>query len=79
MIPLDNNGYKFELFLHDCHKLCAPEKFGIVEGKREEEFAPMKNPPGTGEDTPDTARAMMSKLHQGWMKRHSVEFESIFL
>lgn len=75
LTPKEPNGYKFELFIHDCFQLCTPEKFGIIEAKREEEFAPVKNAPGSLEDSPDTARALMSRLHQSWLKRYSVEFE----
>lgn len=75
--PLENNGYKFELFLHDCFQLCTSDKFGIMEVKRDEEFAPVKNAPGSAEDSPDTARALISKLHQNWLRNYGVEFDSI--
>jgi len=74
--PSEPNGYKFELFIHDCFQLCAPEKFGVIEAKREEEFAPVKNAPGAAEDSPDTARALISRLHQGWLKKYAIEFEA---
>lgn len=76
MIPLEPNGYKFELYLSDCFQLCAVDKFGLVETKREEEFAPIINAPGSKEDTPEIAREMLSKLHMSWLERHSVEFDS---
>jgi len=60
--PLEPNGYKFELYIPDVYLLCDPDKFGLLEVKREEEFAPVKNAPGESVDSPDTARNLMSKL-----------------
>ncbi|CAM6111194.1 unnamed protein product [Calypogeia fissa] len=34
---------------------------------REEEFAPVKNAPGTNVDPPDTARTMLLRLHLNWV------------
>ena len=56
-----NNGYKFELFIFDSFPLCS--KFGCIEIHRDDEFAPVKNAPTEKEDTPDTARELVSKLH----------------
>ena len=75
MIPLDNNGYVFELFIQDCYMLCDPDKFGIIEAKRAEEYAPIKKPSREAEDSTATARELMSKLHRGWLQKHAVEFE----
>ena len=77
VIPLEPNGYKFELSIHDCYLLCDPEKFGIIEAIREDEYAPVKNAPGESEDTPDTAKELMSQLHQRWLKRRSIEIEGM--
>ena len=72
--PSDINGYKFELFYFDILPLSDPEKFGLIEVKREEEFAPVKNAPGAAQDSPDTARTLMSQLHQGWLEQRGVKF-----
>lgn len=56
-----------------------PDKFGMMEVRRESEFAPVKNAPGAAEDSPDTARELMSRLHQGWFEKQGVKFDSIFL
>lgn len=63
------------MFIFDVLPLSKPEKFGLVEVKREEEFAPVKNAPGALEDSPDTARRLLSQLHQNWFKKHGVKFQ----
>lgn len=52
-----------------------PEKFGLIEVKREEEFAPVKNAPGTNQDSPDTARFLISTLHQSWLETRGIKFD----
>ncbi len=73
--PEDINGYKFELFIFDVFPLVEPEQFGLVEVKREEEFAPVKNAPGAKEDSPDTARALVSNLHKSWFSNNGIKIE----
>ena len=46
----------------------------MLEVLREEEFAPVKNPPGTKEDSPDSARELISRLHQNWLKDYEIKF-----
>jgi UDP-N-acetylglucosamine/UDP-N-acetylgalactosamine diphosphorylase len=75
--PLENNGYKFELFITDAYLLCEPEKFGLLEALREEEFAPVKNAPGSADDSPDTARALISRLHQKWLIAKGLGFSKV--
>jgi UDP-N-acetylglucosamine/UDP-N-acetylgalactosamine diphosphorylase len=53
--PEVENSYKFELFYFDIFSLCPTSKFGVLEVKREEEFGPVKNAPGSKEDSPETA------------------------
>lgn len=55
MKPDTNTGVKFELFIFDAFPLA--DSIGILEVNRDEEFAPVKNAPGSKEDSPDTARA----------------------
>jgi UDP-N-acetylglucosamine/UDP-N-acetylgalactosamine diphosphorylase len=58
--PTDNNGIKLETFIFDVFPLC--EKMAVMDVERSEEFAPVKNKPGSPSDSPDTARAMISDL-----------------
>ena len=57
--PDKPNGYKFELFFFDCFYMA--DGIALYEVSREEEFAPVKNP--NGEDSPESARSLISKLH----------------
>ena len=61
---LEPNGIKLEAFIFDSFPLAANSV--ILEVKREEEFSPVKNAPGSASDSPDTARAMIMALHRRW-------------
>lgn len=74
--PADINGFKYELFVFDTYPMAG--QFSLLEVNREEEFAPVKNPPGTPDDSPDSARALISQLHQSWLEKLGVHFASIF-
>jgi UDP-N-acetylglucosamine/UDP-N-acetylgalactosamine diphosphorylase len=39
----------------------------VLDVAREEEFAPVKNAPGSSSDSPDTARAYLSALAKKWV------------
>ncbi len=54
------NAYKFEQFIFDSFKLF--DNISILRGKREEDFAPVKNM--EGEDSPETAK----KLYENYWK-----------
>lgn len=54
--PEKPNGIKLEQFIFDCFPLLSMDKFACMEVKREDEFSPLKNAKGTGEDDPDTSR-----------------------
>ena len=54
--PEKPNGVKLEQFVFDCFPFLPMDKFACMEVKREEEFSPLKNAPGTGEDDPDTSK-----------------------
>jgi UDP-N-acetylglucosamine/UDP-N-acetylgalactosamine diphosphorylase len=64
--PDSNNGIKLEAFIFDVFTMSS--RMAILETVREEEFAPVKNAPGSATDSPDTARAMVSALAQRWIK-----------
>ena len=59
--PKSPNCYKFERFLFDVFGLF--ENISILRGKREEDFAPIKN--SEGEDSPETAK----KLYNDYWKK----------
>ena len=61
--PDTPNGYKFETFIFDALPLAR--KGVIMETIREREFAPVKN--ATGNDSPDTARALMQNEWRRWI------------
>ena len=58
--PDEANAYKFEQFIFDSFKLF--DDIAILRGKREEDFAPVKN--AEGEDSPATAK----KLYENYWK-----------
>ncbi|MCD6025000.1 MAG: UDP-N-acetylglucosamine pyrophosphorylase [Fibrobacteria bacterium] len=60
--PAAPNAYKFELFMFDLFPR-APG-MAVLDVARAEEFAPVKNKEGN--DSPATARAMITELHRGW-------------
>ena len=64
--PESNNGIKLETFIFDVFPLS--ERMAIWDVTREEEFAPVKNAPGSPSDSPDTARLAISNLAKGWVK-----------
>jgi len=59
-------GIKLELFIFDSFPLAKHTL--LVEVKREEEFSPVKNAPGSAMDSPDTARASILALHSRWIR-----------
>ncbi|MFH0975916.1 MAG: UTP--glucose-1-phosphate uridylyltransferase [Spirochaetota bacterium] len=59
----DVDSLKYEKFIFDT--LSLTDKNTILETRREEEFAPVKN--ANGVDSPDTAKKLMSNLHRKWL------------
>jgi UDP-N-acetylglucosamine/UDP-N-acetylgalactosamine diphosphorylase len=64
--PESNNGIKLETFIFDVFPLA--QNMAVMDVEREEEFAPVKNEPGSHCDSPDTARTMMSELAKRWVR-----------
>jgi len=73
--PLDNNGYTFELFTYDAFPMARPENFGLLEIKREDEYAPITQGSGAFDETPETAKLSLSLLHQKWFESKGVRFD----
>ncbi len=61
-------GYKFEKFVFDA--LPLTEQNFILETKREEEFAPVKNKSGV--DSVDSAQELMMNLYKKWLLQKNI-------
>lgn len=66
--PDKPNGIKLEQFVFDCFNLLPMDKFACMEVKREDEFSPLKNAPGTGEDDPGTSRRDILSQGRRWVE-----------
>lgn len=66
--PDQPNGIKLEQFVFDVFPLVPLKKFAAIEVKREDEFSPLKNARGTGEDDPDTSRRDIMQQGQRWIQ-----------
>ena len=58
VIPTEKNCYKFEAFIFDAFTFF--DDIAILRGKREEDFAPVKNKEGV--DSPKTAKELYEKF-----------------
>lgn len=63
VIPEKENCYKFEKFIFD--SFCLFDEIAILRGKREEDFAPIKNKDGV--DCPETAK----KLYEEYLAKNA--------
>lgn len=66
--PEKPNGIKLEQFVFDIFPRIPLDKFACFEVKREDEFSPLKNARGTGEDDPDTCRAHVLEQGKKWVE-----------
>lgn len=64
--PADNNALKFERFIFDL--LPAAQRAIVVECDEAAEFAPVKNAPGSGRDSPENVQAQMVAVHSDWLR-----------
>jgi len=64
--PEKPNGIKLEQFVFDCFPFLEMDKFACMEVKREDEFSPLKNARGTGEDDPDTSKKHIMSQGRRW-------------
>ena len=74
--PSAPNGIKLEQFVFDVFPLTPLEKFACMEVKREEEFSPLKNARGTGEDDPDTSKQDILNQGRRWVQNFGGMVES---
>lgn len=66
--PEKPNGIKLEQFIFDIFPMIALEKFASIEVRREDEFSPLKNARGTGEDDADTSKRDIMNQGQKWIE-----------
>jgi len=66
--PEKPNGIKLEQFVFDVFPLLNLNKFASMEVKREDEFSPLKNAKGTGEDDPDTSKKDILDQGKRWIQ-----------
>ncbi|KAF8935563.1 UDP-N-acetylglucosamine diphosphorylase [Dissophora ornata] len=59
--PKQVNGMKLEMFVFDVFPFT--QRMAVFEVDRREEFSPLKNAPGTGEDCPETSRRDILQQH----------------
>lgn len=71
--PAENNGVKLESFIFDVFPLS--QNMVLFEASRDDEFAPVKNAPGTATDSPDTAREMISEQAKRWARAAGAKLE----
>lgn len=69
--PQQPNAIKWERFIFDI--LPYAERAIVVEGDPQECFAPLKNAPGSNEDTPEHVQAQMSALYTRWLRSAGAE------
>jgi UDP-N-acetylglucosamine/UDP-N-acetylgalactosamine diphosphorylase len=66
--PEKPNGIKLEQFVFDCFPFITMDKFASMEIRREDEFSPLKNARGTGEDDPDTSKRDIMNQGRRWIQ-----------
>ncbi|EDN07906.1 UDP-N-acetylglucosamine pyrophosphorylase [Histoplasma capsulatum] len=66
--PERPNGIKLEQFVFDVFPLLPLDKFASIEVKREDEFSPLKNARGKGEDDPDTSKRDIMRQGARWIR-----------
>lgn len=66
--PEKPNGIKLEQFVFDVFPMLELNKFACLEVRREDEFSPLKNARGTGEDDPDTSKKDIMGQGKRWVE-----------
>lgn len=74
--PASPNGIKLEQFVFDVFPTLSLQenKFGMMEVLRDQEFSPLKNAPGTNQDSPETSRADLLAQSKQWLVRAGASF-----
>lgn len=67
IVPEKVNGIKMEKFVFDVFKFS--NRFTVLEVARNEEFSPLKNPPGTNKCSPEICLNDLSDLHKSWIQK----------
>lgn len=67
--PETPNGIKLEQFVFDIFPRIPLKEFACLEVKREDEFSPLKNARGTGEDDPDTSKRDVMAQGKRWVQK----------
>ncbi|KAF3929833.1 hypothetical protein ABW20_dc0102158 [Dactylellina cionopaga] len=65
--PEKPNGIKLEQFVFDVFPQIPLDKFACLEVAREDEFSPLKNARGAGEDDPDTSKRDIMTQGKKWI------------
>lgn len=66
--PGQPNGIKLEQFVFDVFPILKMDRFACLEVDRKEEFSPLKNAKGTGEDDPDTSKRDVMQQGTRWVQ-----------
>lgn len=66
--PASPNGVKLEQFVFDVFPNLSLDQFACLEVSRDEEFSPLKNGPGSKEDSPETSRQDVLERGARWLK-----------
>lgn len=74
--PDKPNGIKLEQFVFDVFPMLKLDKFASMEVKREDEFSPLKNAKGTGEDDQDTSKQDILGQGAKWIQSAGGTVES---
>ena len=74
--PDKPNGIKLEQFVFDVFPMLELKQFASMEVRREDEFSPLKNARGTGEDDPDTSKQDIMDQGARWVREVAATVES---
>lgn len=66
--PEKPNGIKLEQFVFDVFPMLDLDKFACMEVRREDEFSPLKNARGAGEDDADTSKRDIMLQGKRWVE-----------
>ena len=73
VVPEKPNALKLEAFIFDVYPLAPPAEVALLEGVRTDDFAPVKNAPGSASDSPDTARELVCAQARRWAQGAGVQ------